>query len=455
MRTNETPIEAELELVKVFKLDNLDEFTRQSVVDTYSRAFVEEPYNESFTPEEVDARLRFILEQQGDLLLGKLNGKIASFAGGYERPKGEYYIEELAVAPEYQRQGLGRKTLESLLSEAAKRGPKRLEIRTTAGNSRAIALYESEGFTAETGAEIVAQRRQGGAIDVDERLYFSKPPLDDVGRLAALKRVAIAYPSGNTTAIVFDQLLNADRKALNDGLMHAWKAANGSQPEIEQCGFVTRARDPRAVVRVEMFGGEFCGNATRSAAWLVTAGQDYEGLIEVSGASELLWFQVKDGCVAVEMPIPRDDNLSRTVDEGTLIQLDGIAQIVVDDPSRLADRRPRQLLDDLLRENKYDLANQPAVGVSYYDRASLKAKFCVWVKEMATIFDETACGSGTCAIGVAAAIAESASVRLAVIQPSGETISTEAEFGSGTRSVAKSLIYGSVTVLYDGRLTLS
>ena len=100
--------------------------------------------------------------------------------------------------------------------------------------------------------------------------------------------MAVAYPSGNTTAIVFDQLLSIERKVLNDSIMRSWKATNPAEPEIEQCCFLTPALSSEAVARVEMFGGEFCGNATRSAAWLVTGGEDYSGLIEVSGAENPL-----------------------------------------------------------------------------------------------------------------------------------------------------------------------
>src|SRR6266550_474047 len=118
------------------------------------------------------------------------------------------------------------------------------------------------------------------------------------------------------------------------------------------------------------------------------------------------------------MPLPCDGRLVRSVAEGELVQLDGIAQLVVTNPKE--DQTARQLLTSLLNENKYKLNDQPAVGVSYYGRTSGKAQFCVWVKAVDTIFDETACGSGTCAIAVAKAQKEYRTVALDVVQPSGE-----------------------------------
>lgn len=447
-----TNLEAgQLELVSISSLTSQNQLTLGSALDTYQNAFADEPYNEVFADNEVEAALQYILDRGGDLLLGKLGGEVVSLAGGFNKTEDVYYVEELAVTPEWQGRGFGRMTLDALLREADKRQPSRYEIRTTTKNDRAIELYESMGFAPERVYEVVPQRRQDGGIGLDERVYLSNPPMPERERPETLKRTAIAYPSGNTTAIVFDQLLYADRKALNESVMNAWKSQNPNQPEIEQCCFVTLPRDPVAVARVEMFGGEFCGNAARSVAWVVAKGQDYAGLIEVSGVERPLEFKVSDGEVKVEMPLPKDKTLVQRVAEGALVQLDGISQLVV--TRRQDEQTPRELLADLLKSNKYDLSSQPAVGVSYYSQDSGKAEFCVWVKDVDTIFDETACGSGTSAIGVALAAEAGKSVSMDVTQPSGETIRTEASYAKG--GIDKSFIAGEVTVLYDGEYRLT
>lgn len=265
-----------------------------------------------------------------------------------------------------------------------------------------------------------------------------------------LDRIAVCYPSGNTTAVIFDQLSDYNPKTLNREIMRAWASSYPNGSKIEQCCIISASQDADSIARVEMLGGEFCGNATRSALWLLTGGQRRTGLVEASGVNRPLVFSVRDKEVMLEMPLPQNSELVRRVAEGWLVQLDGITQLVTIPETEQA---PRQILDGLLGSNKYRLAEQPAVGVSSYDEISRQAAFCVWVKEVDTTFDETACGSGTSAIGIARAWEAGSSVMIDVLQPSGEIIQTEATYGPG--AVKASFITGSVRVLYDGALKLS
>lgn len=451
MNTNQI---SSLELLQVTNLENLTSTELGSAISTYRQAFAQPPYNEEFSDAEAQEALQYILDSNGDLVMGRSGDEMVSIAGGFLKPDNSYYIEELAVNPEYQGQGLGRLTLDRLIEKAYLREPTELQIRTTIQNNRAIQLYTSEGFRAQPSSEIVAQTRQSGAIGLDERIYLNKPSEEtEMEPADKLKRVAIAYPSGNTTAVIFDQRLNDNRQRLNNSIMESWKNSNSDQPEIEQCCFVTLPESEEAVARVEMLGGEFCGNATRSAIELITKGQDYQGKIEVSGVDRALNFNVKDQNISLEMPLPENGSLVTIVEEGTLVQLDGIAQLVVDTPKNTAGS-PRELLEELLAENKYNLASQPAVGVCFYDKLSEQAQFAVWVKEVATIFDETACGSGTCAIVVAETNNTKQNTRLNVIQPSGETITTEAVYDQEENQVTAANISGQVGVLYDGELEI-
>lgn len=445
-----------LQIMPVSDLSELNQTQVNSAVTTYQRAFAKPPYQEAFTDEEALDALQYILDRGGDVVIGQTQDEVISLAGGYMKDGSVYYVEELAVNPDQQGQGIGRQTLRALIEKALLREPTALEIRTTTRNDKALNLYGSEGFASEAVSEVVAQARQDGKLALDERVYLLKQITEEVmEKPNTLKRAAIVYPSGNTTAVVFDQVLSVDREKLNTQVMEAWKQQAVGEPEIEQCCFITVPKDERAVARVEMFGGEFCGNATRSVIQLVTDGKDYQGMIEVSGVDRPLNFNVKDGSVAVEMPLPQNGELATKVAEGILVQLDGIAQLVVTDVEQQGKRSPRELLKDLLQENKYGLAGQPAVGITYYDPVSAKAEFGVWVKEINTIFDETACGSGTCAIGIASALKIKQNQRLEVIQPSGESITTEAMFDSETGKVTASNISGKVAVLYDGKLALS
>lgn len=446
-----------LQVAVVTDISELTQLQMDSVIDTYQRAFASPPYEEAFTDDEAREALQYILDKDGDLVLGITGNEVSALAGGYMKSGNVYYIEELAVEPSRQGRGIGKGVLRVLINEALRREPGCLEIRTTSRNDRAIGLYDSEGFTREAVTEVVAQTRQDGRLALDERIYLRKDlgKEDVMEKPTQLKRAAIVYPSGNTTAVVFDQMLGTNREELNTSVMSAWKNKEPEQPEVEQCCFVTLPKDSQAVARVEMFGGEFCGNATRSVIQVITEGRDYQGMIEVSGVDRPLNFSVSGGVIAVEMPLPRDEKLATQVDEGTLVRLDGIAQLVITDFTYQQNQTPRELLTKLLQENKYSLADQPAVGITYYDEATKKAEFGVWVKAVNTVFDETACGSGTCAIGVAAATAKKQNQKLEVIQPSGESITTEAAFDNKSGKVVASNIAGKVSILYDGELSLS
>lgn len=253
--------------------------------------------------------------------------------------------------------------------------------------------------------------------------------------------------------MVFDNIITKDRKKLNQAILDTWAHHFSDQPEIEQCCFIGPATNPDAIGHIEMFGGEFCGNATRCAVWLLTKGLDGSGYIESSGVESLLAFEVKDGEVEIQMPIPKSLQLVAPIEEGFLVKLDGICHIVVTDQTRQTKHTPRQLLTSLLKENSYGVTDWPCVGVTYYEKESNRAQFCVWVKAVDTIFDETACGSGTSAIGIVMANTLKSSITLPVTQPSNQTIITRAVFNND--HITASFIKGKVTTLYDGELILS
>lgn len=257
-----------------------------------------------------------------------------------------------------------------------------------------------------------------------------------------IDELVVAYPSGNTTAIVISDLPSVKREELNGLIGKAWRRKSANNQPIEQCGFLTRPLNSKAIGRLEMFGGEFCGNATRSAVWLLTGGKDCEGLIETSGSIRPLNFSVRDKLVTLEMPPP---NVKET-EQGSLVTFDGITQLVT------FNKPTRKILKDLLARNWMGLSERPAVGITSYDKTTSKAEFSVWVKDLNTIFDETACGSGTAAIGAALAKQNRKNQTLEVLQPSGNVIQVQAS-GSNKR-VANISIAGTVDILYKGKLQL-
>jgi diaminopimelate epimerase len=256
-----------------------------------------------------------------------------------------------------------------------------------------------------------------------------------------IEKIVVAYPSGNTTALVFDNLKSINREELNDSIMNSWKLRFPKKPQIEQCCFVEFSKKSKILGKVDMLGGEFCGNATRSAVWVLSGGKDGSGLIKTSGYNKPLKYKIVKGIVKIEMPqckIIKYDN-------GVAIEFDGITQYVVESGST------GKILEELLKSGYMDSKSQSAFGVSRYEPKTNKAFFSVWVRNVNTIFDETACGSGTAAIGIAQAV-NLKKISLDIIQPSGESITTSAEVED--QKVIKSEISGPVEIIYAGDLEL-
>lgn len=59
---------------------------------------------------------------------------------------------------------------------------------------------------------------------------------------------------------------------------------------------------------------------------------------------------------------------------------------------------------------------------------SIKMEPVVWVRSISTLFYETACGSGTTAVGLVEAVRNGVDVNIPVLQPSGMQINIEVGF---------------------------
>lgn len=73
---------------------------------------------------------------------------VAQAYGGMLITPFEGQITNIAVHPDFRRQGLGGAILEALLKEAARRNLESVVLEVRASNTAAIALYERYGFTA-------------------------------------------------------------------------------------------------------------------------------------------------------------------------------------------------------------------------------------------------------------------------------------------------------------------
>ncbi len=263
--------------------------------------------------------------------------------------------------------------------------------------------------------------------------------------------LVVAYPNGNTTALIInptDKLLEKNKIVLQEEIRQYY-------PNVEQCGFVFQylGRQPK-IGRLEMFGGEFCGNAARSAIKALQTWNVQVGTIEVSGTGKPLSFSIQsDNKIKLLMPLPANQKaIIKKVDIGFIVMLEGISHLVITDISFI-EIAPKDSEDfkvwakNLLSD--YDLIYEPAAGCSllFPDNS---ARFGVWVRDIKTVFDETACGSGTCSIGIIKALENSAQQTWQIRQPSNEYISVG--FDVDKFGKKKWWIEGPVQLLFIGSL---
>ena len=181
---------------------------------------------------------------------------------------------------------------------------------------------------------------------------------------------------------------------------------------VEQAGFLILSEN-----RFEMSGGEFCGNAARSAALLLSRFSDTEeGAFQMSGYAGMVSFRVQSQnesrasvtCVFDQLPI----STMRTNDGQQIVDLGGIVHVVISGalPADY-EAQHRELTRSL------GLSDRAAVGVCWTEQRDgvFTLHPVVWVKAIDSFFYETSCGSGS----IAASVVTGAQV---VTQPSGEAI---------------------------------
>ncbi len=222
-------------------------------------------------------------------------------------------------------------------------------------------------------------------------------------------KIVQADPAGNITLLVLDPVEREERAAAASRLMAdpQWGA--------EQVGFLCPPQ-LGGEGRLEMAGGEFCGNAARAFGLLLARRRGCGGtvLLEISGAQRPITAQVdlEAGTARAEMPLPREER-GVEVDGRpcVLVDLGGIVHLVAEGvpPSQAFFERAESLLGTF--------RDAGACGVIFLEGKRLTP--LVKVPEAGTLVWEGSCGSGSLAAAVYQSRGREGSFTADYAQPAG------------------------------------
>lgn len=309
-----------------------------------------------------------------------------------------------------------------------------------------FAMTSPEGWqeTARTAGFNLARRFNRLLFDMDRRNGLFRVKVTDA---------ADYHPGGNDTYLCVSE--GETRSAYRD----VDELIRNRQPHFEQGGFLEPCQSP-AVTRLQMAGGEFCGNAARCvAAWVANeyfgkrryadlirydaveqVGNRLEFRIEVSGASRPLSAHClrmgEDFWVEVEMPVgSRLRHTKHAVEfDGKpvpvhKVEMEGIVHLVIDQrklPFNEAPSTQRKLLEKL--ETELQLSNEPAIGLIWSNADDQRGAIdisidpVVFVRATDSLIYESACGSGSLAAAIVHCSADKRSSTTSVKQPSANAI---------------------------------
>ena len=191
--------------------------------------------------------------------------------------------------------------------------------------------------------------------------------------------VAVLDPAGNVTAIVCSDVPAAERAHVAAQILRL--------PElgIEQVAFLTAPRSG-GEIRLEMMGGEFCGNALRCAGF-------YQALRNgAADGVQPVMADTAEGTASTVMPLPLSVQSAGWADvQAARVTFAGITHFVIDCAQP----------DEILVQRAIAAAPEAsAVGAIFLDRACGSIKPVVFVRETASCVAENSCASGSVATAV-------------------------------------------------------
>lgn len=250
-------------------------------------------------------------------------------------------------------------------------------------------------------------------------------------------------PTQNMTVIVEEPVPRSAHRRVAAALMDYASVC------AEQVGFRENPALPEARARLQMMGGEFCGNAAMCMAACLARedgihpGERRSVPMEVSGTSGVLMCEVECTCEGyicrVDMPLPES---IKPCAGYTLVRLPGIAHAVVEcvSPEAL-----RSGAEERLRAIAAEISDD-AVGLMLYAPEASQLLPLVYVRDTDSMVWERGCGSGSAAVGAYIAWKNRRSMTASLAQPGG-AIEAAAAWNDGVQKLA---ITGRVTIACEG-----
>lgn len=315
-------------------------------------------------------------EDKDIMLFAKTDGQLIGMIGAYfnkeiNKPN-VADIWGVYVNSQYRGRSIGKKLMQELLNRLGTvPNLRRVKLMVNKNQTSAVGLYQSLGFEV-TGNESTVL---GDGNKYDEYIMERELRADSE---MIIKKFLVA--GGNSTMLVWncpeDKRLELAKKLLD---------------EVEQVGFVS---EENGIPRLRMMGNELCINAT-----VALASEKPKGTLFTSGlTSQVNYSNAEETSIELDLPYKRIDNI---------VLFEGIGYLCTNKEIEVT----KELLSDLAR--KYNL---PAFGVILYNNEKIKPY--VYVAETNSLFQETACGSGSIATSIVTGYEK-------IVQPTGNTISVK------------------------------
>ena len=261
-------------------------------------------------------------------------------------------------------------------------------------------------------------------------------------------------PTQNMTILVKTNYLVEEYKHI------ASKIMSYDSVHAEQVGFIEKPINNKAAAKLQMAGGEFCGNACMALAAFIASEKGLnqndlaEIILEASGTDKLITCQMKRNldeyhCL-VTMPIPKKIEQRTIKYDGNdlnmiIVRYHEFIHIVIEVDE----------FDKTVREKAQSLAKLLGVtlganliGVLLYKSKSEEMAPLIYVPHLDSMIWERGCGSGTASLGAYLAWKNKGEVVTNIRQPGGDIKVFATCHGEELTSL---MIQGSVQIVAKGK----